>query len=815
MSNARVGVIGSGFGGLATAIRLQASGFDVTVLEKRDLPGGRAYVYHDQGFTFDAGPTVVTAPNCLEELFEVAGKSIEEYVDLMPVAPLYRLHWEDGYTFDYTSDLESTLAQIAKKSPEDAANYPAFLRYTEEVFEAGYTKLAHVPFLDWGSMIRVAPQLLRLKAYRSVYSMVAKYIRDPQLRQAFSFHSLLVGGNPFSASSIYTLIHFLERKWGVYFPRGGTHALVRGLVKLFQDLGGKIQYGAEVSEIRTENGRVTGVSLLDGSSHAFDAVVSNADVARTYLDLLKRESRLDGMRSRMAKSRYSMSLFLVYFGVNRRYPDVAHHNVIFGRRYRELLDDIFKKGVVADDFSLYLHAPTKTDPSMAPEGCEAFYALSPVPHLGACPLDWKVEGPKYADKILSYLEERYLPGLKSHIVTQRIFTPEDFGHELNAHLGSAFSLEPILTQSAYFRTHNRDERVRGLYFAGAGTHPGAGIPGVVSSAKATAGLVTEDFLSVPIEITSRAQPAISEPVAAALAQCKSMIEVGSKSFSMAAKLFRPEIRDAAFFLYGWCRYCDDQIDGTMNLRVQEGRVESLREQTLAAFQGKEAGHPVFVALSHLARTYRIPSHYALELIEGMAMDVRKDRYWTLEDLSLYCYRVAGTVGLMMSHVMGVSDERALEHAAHLGMAMQLTNIARDVIEDGVRERVYLPLNWLDEAGISERQVIQAKYREPVAEVVERLLEEAETFYKSGNAGMKYLPWRAALAVGVASSVYSAIGKKVLKRGALAWDTRTVVSKWEKVAAVFRGLGLVLLTVPYRLIRPWKPAQLRMVWRLQT
>jgi phytoene desaturase len=343
-------------------------------------------------------------------------------------------------------------------------------------------------------MIRVAPQLARLQAYRSVHDVVARFIADDHLRQAFSFHSLLVGGNPFRTSSIYTLIHVLERKWGVFFPRGGTGALVRALVGLFESLGGTVRLGCEVERIVVHEGRVAGLVAKDGWSGTFDAVASNADVVHTYGDLLGREARGRDEAERLRRQRFSMSLFLVYFGTRRRYPGIAHHTVLFGPRYRELLEDIFERGTLADDFSLYLHAPTVTDPSMAPPGGEAFYVLAPVPHLGKAPLDWSVEGPRYAERILAYLEARLLPGLRAEIVTRRLFTPRDFASELNSHVGSAFSLEPVLTQSAYFRVHNRDARIGGLYFAGAGAHPGAGVPGVVNSAKATAGLMLADLL---------------------------------------------------------------------------------------------------------------------------------------------------------------------------------------------------------------------------------------------------------------------------------------------------------------------------------
>jgi len=505
MDETRAAVIGSGFGGLALAIRLQSAGCRTVIFEKRDKPGGRAYVYRDRGFSFDAGPTVITAPDCLRELFALTGASMDDYVKLLPVNPFYRLFWQDGFKFDYSDDGAALEAQIAQKSPRDVAGYRRFLSYSEDVFREGYEKLAHVPFLNWSSMIAVAPQLIRLKAYRSVYSMVAKYVQDPHLRQLFSFHSLLVGGNPFTTTSIYTLIHCLERKWGVYFPQGGTAALVQALVKLFIDLGGEIRLNAEIAEIETAAGSVKAVIGKSGRREEVDLVASNADVFHTYDALLSKEPKASFMRKRLARSAYSMSLFLIYFGTRRRYPNMLHHNIVFGPRYRELLADIFTRGRLADDFSLYLHAPTRSDPSLAPPGCEAFYVLSPVPHLGKLAVDWPSVAPVYAERILAYLEKHYMPDLRSEIVTQRVFTPLDFQTELNAHHGSAFSLEPRLTQSAYFRVHNRDDLIKGLYFVGAGTHPGAGIPGVVNSAKATAGIILDDYKVSPFRGFARAE----------------------------------------------------------------------------------------------------------------------------------------------------------------------------------------------------------------------------------------------------------------------------------------------------------------------
>ncbi|MEA3537376.1 phytoene desaturase [Rhizobium sp. CC-YZS058] len=485
-------VIGAGFGGLALAIRLQSAGIKTTIFERRDKPGGRAYVYEDAGFTFDAGPTVITDPDCLEQLWALSGRSLADYVTLLPVFPFYQLCWEDGYRFDYADDQAEIDRQIAAKSPEDVEGYRRFLAYSQDLFREGYEKLGTVPFLDFASMIKVAPQLVRLESYRSVYSKVSQFIKDDQLRQAFSFHSLLVGGNPFRTSSIYGLIHALERNGGVWFAKGGTGALIAGMARLFEDLGGRIVLNAEIDRIEADEGRVQAVVLKDGSRHAFGQIASNADVVHTYKHLLRDTARGKSYGRSLEKKSFSMSLFVIYFGLKRLHPELKHHMVLFGPRYRELIAEIFGTAQLAEDFSLYLHAPSVTDDSLAPPGSSAYYVLSPVPHLGTAEIDWAVEGPKYRDRILRYLNDRYIPGLLDDLVTVRHFSPFDFRDELNAHLGSAFSVEPVLTQSAWFRPHNRDDKLSNLYIVGAGTHPGAGIPGVVGSAKATAQLMIED-----------------------------------------------------------------------------------------------------------------------------------------------------------------------------------------------------------------------------------------------------------------------------------------------------------------------------------
>ena len=486
----RAAIIGSGFGGLAAAIRLQAAGLSTVLFEARDKPGGRAYVYEQDGFVFDAGPTVITAPQCIDELFTAAGRRMQDYVELMPVTPFYRLVWDDGDAFDYSGDADAMLAQIAARDPADAEGYQRFVRYAKAVFDKGYTELAATPFLRFFDMVRVAPELAKLRADRSVFGTVSRFVKDEHIRQALSFHALLVGGNPLDTSAIYTLIHHLEREWGVYFPRGGTGALVSALVRLYRELGGELRLDCPVSAIEVDGG-MHRVTSRAGAGEPFDLVVSNADVHFTYSRLYAGQPQAARMQRKLEKSDWSMSLFVLYFGTDRVW-DIAHHTVVFGPRYEGLLRDIFDGPALPDDFSLYLHAPTVTDPSLAPPGCSTFYVLSPVPHLGKANVDWARESPAYADKILAALE-RHLPGLRQHVVTRRWFTPEDFRDVLGAYQGSAFSVAPKLMQSAYFRPHNKDDRIPGLYLVGAGTHPGAGLPGVINSAKATAGVVLGDL----------------------------------------------------------------------------------------------------------------------------------------------------------------------------------------------------------------------------------------------------------------------------------------------------------------------------------
>ncbi len=489
----RAAVIGAGFGGLALAIRLQSAGVATTVIEARDKPGGRAYHWERDGFTFDAGPTVITDPDCLAELWRLSDHDMADDIELQEVQPFYRLHWEDGTTFDYTNDIPKLAAEISKLNPADLAGYEEFLQYSAAVYEEGYVKLGHVPFLSFASMMKAAPAMIKNQAWRSVYSMVSKYIKNEKLREALSFHTLLVGGNPMSTSAIYALIHKLEKDGGVWWAKGGTNRLIAAMVRHFERIGGTVRIGDAVASIDTVGNRATGVTTNSGWHENFDAVATNGDLMHSYRDLLSENRRGAKMAKSLAKKKWSPSLFVVHFGVEGTWPGIPHHMILFGPRYEGLLDDIYKHGVLPRDFSIYLHHPSVTDPSMAPEGMSTFYALVPVAHLGQLPVDWVAVGKELEKRVLDEVGRRLIPDIHSRIVTKFHYTPTDFSNDLSAHLGSAFSLQPILTQSAFFRAHNRDDEIGNLYIVGAGTHPGAGIPGVVGSAKATARLMLSDL----------------------------------------------------------------------------------------------------------------------------------------------------------------------------------------------------------------------------------------------------------------------------------------------------------------------------------
>jgi phytoene desaturase len=475
-------VIGSGFGGLAAAIRLGARGYRVTVLERLSYPGGRAGVLRQDGFTFDRGPTIVTAPFLFEELWALCGRRMADHVDLRAMNPFYRIRFDDGDEIACSGDDAAMRTEVSRVSPDDLAGYEAFLVKAREICRIGFEQLGDQPFGSPLDMLRIAPDLLRLQGYRSVHGLVSRYVKSPKLRVMLSFHPLLIGGNPFRAPAIYCLIPDLERRWGVHYPMGGVNRLVQGLVDLIRGQGGTLRLGTTVERIVVRDGRARGVAIEGGETVEADVIVSNADTGWTYDKLVDPSARSRWGAARIGRTRHSMGLFVWYFGTRRRYDAVGHHTILLGPRYRELLHDIFDRKRLSDDFSIYLHRPTATDTSVAPAGCDAFYALCPVPNLDGG-TDWTVEGERRRQAVMRRLSQTILPELESEIVTSSYVTPLHFRDALQSEKGAGFGLEPVLTQSAWFRPHNRSETVAGLYIVGAGTHPGAGLPGVLSSAR--------------------------------------------------------------------------------------------------------------------------------------------------------------------------------------------------------------------------------------------------------------------------------------------------------------------------------------------
>jgi phytoene desaturase len=487
-------VIGAGLGGLAAAIRLGARGYRVTVLDRLREPGGRASVLRQDGFTFDLGPTLITAPDLLGELWALCGRQMADDLTLKPLDPFYRIAFADGSTLDWGGDEATMRARIAAFAPGDVAGYQRVLQESAAIYAVGYEQLSASPFSRLWDMVRAVPNMARMRADRSLYGMVARHVRDERLRTALSFHPLFVGGNPFNVSAIYALILHLERQFGVHYAFGGMGAVVAGLADLVRSQGHTLRLGADVRRILHEDGRATGVELSDGTRLPARIVVSNACVAHTYGKLLADLPRRRWTDRKLAAARYSMGVFLWYFGTKHQYDGIQHHTIQMGPRYRGLLDDIFAKKQLSDDFSLYLHRPSATDPGVAPPGHDAFYALVPVPNLQGN-IDWKREAEPLRRRIQAHLEATLLPNLGANLVTSAVMTPQDFETRLLSTHGAGFSLEPTLLQSAWFRPHNRSEELEGLYLVGAGTHPGAGIPGVLCSAKVLDATVPEAAFS--------------------------------------------------------------------------------------------------------------------------------------------------------------------------------------------------------------------------------------------------------------------------------------------------------------------------------
>ena len=476
-------VIGSGFGGIAAALRLRAKGHKVTLIEKHPDLGGRARVFKKNGFTFDGGPTVITAPYLINELFDLFKKDPKDYIKLTPLKIWYQFIFEDKTKFDYSGNESEMKNQIQKINKTDVKGYEKLVNFTKKIFDKGFTELADVPFDKPFVMLQQLPALLKLKSYKSVYSLVSSYIKNEKLRRMLSMHPLLVGGNPFTTTSIYGLILYLEKKWGIHYSMGGTGNIIKGFEKLMNEVGIKVIKGNEVKKIISKNTKITGVQLSNDNTINADIVICNADPPAVYEKLLDGNSNNSFLFNwKKKRMEYSMGLFVYYFGTKKIYENVEHHTIKFGNKYKEHLDDIFDKKKLNEDISYYLHRPSATDKSMAPEGNDCFYVLVPVPN-NQSGIDWNTEGEKMKSLIINKMEKDLMPNLKENIVEDFYLTPDYFEKDLNTKFGSGFSIQPKFTQSAYFRFHNKSEIYDGLYFVGAGTHPGAGVPGVLSSAK--------------------------------------------------------------------------------------------------------------------------------------------------------------------------------------------------------------------------------------------------------------------------------------------------------------------------------------------
>ncbi len=500
----KIVIIGSGFGGLAAAIRLQAKGMQVTLLEKNSKVGGQAYQLVKNGYTFDMGPSIITAPDLIQRVFECAGMRMEDYLDLVKLDPFYRIYFHDGSSLDYTDNGEQMKRQMARFSAKDADNYARFMAHTRQLYDAVITDGLGATAFDLQTMLRFLPRALRLQALMPAYDFVRRYFDDPRHRFTFSFHPLFIGGNPFRAPAVYLMIPYLEKTSGVWFCKGGMYNLVRALEDVFKQLGGVVETDTEVEQLVVENRCAKGVFASDihdnGNPRSglkfyeADGVISNADLAHTYGELINLEHRRKWSDKKLRKTHYSMSAFLLYLGVRKKYPQLKHHTLILSERYKGLIDDIFDNKVLPDDFSMYLHIPSQTDASMAPVGCESMYVLIPVPNLESG-VNWEKTKAAYTDRVLTFLEDDFgLTDLKHSIEVLETFTPSDFRRERNNHLGSPWGVEPKLTQTAYFRPHNRSEDIQRLYFVGANTHPGAGVPGVLLTAETTVKLVTKDLM---------------------------------------------------------------------------------------------------------------------------------------------------------------------------------------------------------------------------------------------------------------------------------------------------------------------------------
>ena len=752
-------IVGAGFGGMASALRLRRLGYEVTVVDNNPQAGGRAQVYEMNGYKFDAGPTVITAPFLFDELFDLYGKKRADYVDFLPVEPWYRFEFSDGSRLDYGGNVEDTLAEIDRLSPGEGKAYKDLVSFSKKIFKVGFEKLSDKPFHSFWTMVRQVPSLILLKSYLSVYSLVSLYLKDDRLRKAFSIHPLLVGGNPLNTTSIYCLIHYLERKWGVWFPRGGTGSLVDALVKLMNEEGIELRLNCSAVQVIVQDESAVGIELKDGKKVHADIVVFDADPAKVYRDLVDQKYRRKWTNSRIDNLTYSMGLFVWYFGTSRSYPDIKHHTIVMGDSFKELLDDIYDQKVLSDDLSLYLHRPAATDSTMAPDNGDAFYVLAPVPNKKAN-IDWKKAGEMVRLQVEKQLEESLLPGLSECIEVSHFVSPNDFEDKFNTLWGCGFSIAPLFRQSAWFRFHNKSEELNNLYFCGAGTHPGAGVPGVITSARIIEKIVP---------------PARGE----SLDDLKTLFCSKSKTFSLASLLLPKKQADAVFRLYYVCRTLDDWAD--------DGQGELL----LQAMDAWLNNQPHFIVDHYrfLQSRWGLDGKPLTELMQAMLMEQQGVRMRSETELLTYCHGVAGTIGLMLCPIFGVKDKKALEHAKNLGIAMQLTNICRDVREDAENDRIYMPAELLPSNLTTEDLLLcDIDVYNTTLPAQERLLKMADKLYVTSSLGIYFLPWRMRIVVRWAAKMYREIGILIRSNPNYYYKNRAVVNWPRKIYFLILCLG---------------------------
>lgn len=794
-------VVGAGFGGIAAALRLRAKGYEVLLLDRCAEVGGRAQVFERNGFRHDAGPTVITAAFLFEELFALFNEQLSDHIELVPLTPWYRFVFSDQTTFDYGGTLEQTLAEIQRIEPNDCQGYQKLLAQSKRIFQVGFVELSDQPFDRLKTMLRQIPKLVRLRCYETVWQLVCRNLSNHKLRQAFSIQPLLVGGNPFDTTSIYGLIHYLERAYGVYFAIGGTGAITQALKALMLRHGITIQLETTVKRIEIEQASATGVTLENGEFLPADIVVSNADAAYLYSTMVEPKKQAFIGRAKLKAAEYSMGLFVLYFGTTRQYPDVAHHTIWMGERYRELLEDIFHHKKLSEDFSLYLHRPTATDPSFAPAGCDSFYVLCPVPNLKAN-IDWTVEGPRLQSRIIEALDRTILPGLKESITSDFFMTPEDFKTDYLSAFGAGFSIAPLFRQSAWFRFHNKAEGIKNLYLVGAGTHPGGGMPGVLCSAKVLDRLVpvasdrhnADNHLSnthVSQDNAINSEIIATQARAKIQAQTQAEVTLSTKGRSFYwARFFMPDHQSVkATRLYSFCRYIDDAVDEEHSPEIARQAISRIKNEIIAGYSEQLVIQDGIA----LMKECNIDLSVVLDLIEGVSSDIDLVQIPDEAALLTYCYRVAGTVGLMMCKALGVLNPDALRHAVDLGIAMQLTNICRDVADDARAGRCYLPASIIGNISVDQLIHPHAPLQHSITRCIETLLDQADCYYRSGELGLSYLPFRARGSILVASRVYREIGMTLRKKNYVYWDKRTTVHRNRKIVVTLSALSQACVT----------------------